>query len=506
MCTIFTAVGGTASPHRASTSASTDTVRFASSSSRDSRARFFCPRAGTASPPWTTSSGPNRRYSVGTLVTARRSQPGGFAPRVQPGIRGAAARTGTGRALERPATGALPLPLAPVLLVAGGGAAVAAHELLDAHDRVAQRLRVVDLLARERAELADERVQRPARVRVARALVIGEQALDLHDQRVADPARERAERVDELAGEVGRRRRRRRRGVARVAAAVPVAVGLAGVRRGRAVVAVVADAVAVAVGPLGRVVRERVLAVDVAVAGGEVRRDVERSLAPAGDAAVGAADAAGVAHAGDDRAQGHGRRLLRRADVGAPAGGLAVGGTQRAGELRPGRDGVVGAGGRPEHPLGAPAGDRAVAGPDAAGVRRAGRDRGELAGGRRAHAVVVVAPAGDGAVAADRARVALADGGRAERARRHVGQAGPRIAAPAVERVVGADAAELLAAAGDRLERARRGRQAPEALAPAVHAAVGFADRAGLPTRGRDAGEAAHRDVARRRAPARDRG
>src|SRR5918993_1132669 len=50
MWTIFTAVEGTRSPHNASTSASIDTVRFASSSRRASSARLRCPPVGTARP------------------------------------------------------------------------------------------------------------------------------------------------------------------------------------------------------------------------------------------------------------------------------------------------------------------------------------------------------------------------------------------------------------------------------------------------------------------------
>ena len=248
----------------------------------------------------------------------------------------------------------LALPL--TLLVAGGGAA-AADELLEARERVPQRLRVGDLLAGQGGELADERVQRPARVRVAGALIVHEQALDLDDQRVADPARERAERGDQLAGELasrrhgsgpgpgpaaarrtrrrGRCRRGRTGGVGRVRAVVAVVADAVGVAVGglgrvvREAVGVVADAVAVAVGPLRRVGRERVVAVQapVAVGVGPARREVgghglaasPQQITPSLPRRM-----PQVCRAADDRAQRDRRRLLRRADLGAPAGRRAV--------------------------------------------------------------------------------------------------------------------------------------------------------------------------------------
>src|SRR5215208_16041 len=93
MWTIFTALGGGASPHSASTSASTDTVRSASSSSRASSARSFCPPAATTAPLRSTPSGPSRRYSVLWLATIRPSHDSGHETRGLPRVRGAGSRT-----------------------------------------------------------------------------------------------------------------------------------------------------------------------------------------------------------------------------------------------------------------------------------------------------------------------------------------------------------------------------------------------------------------------------
>src|SRR4051812_866778 len=198
-----------------------------------------------------SSSGSRGRSTPGAPSSARTSSPAatrcaaaeGGGPRPPAATRCAAAEGGGSAGLRR-LDGA------------------AAHERADPADRGPYRGGVAELLAGQRAQLVGQRRERAAGRGIVAVLVAVQDPLDLDLERARDAARQRAEGGDELAGELlGGRLRLRRRGVAGVAAAVAVAVGLLGVRRLRAIVAVVADAVAVAVRPLGGVAREAVLAV-----------------------------------------------------------------------------------------------------------------------------------------------------------------------------------------------------------------------------------------------------